>query len=123
MFVVVEDRGFVDAFRGSWRAVEGNRVSLFVLGLLVWVVNTGVAGATLVPALFLPAPADFLVGQAGSALATVFTLATTARTYVQLVGEREEAAEEAVDALETRGHEVTAGLTPVAEPEVETEQP
>ena len=87
VFVVVEDRGVVDAFRGSWRAVEGNRPALFVLGILVWVVNTVVTAAALVLAFPLPSPVDFLVAQAGSALATVFTLATTARTYVQLVDE------------------------------------
>lgn len=35
VFVVVEDRGFVGAFRGSWTAVKGNRPSLFALGVLV----------------------------------------------------------------------------------------
>ena len=121
VFVVVEGRGFVNAFRGSWRAVEGDRVPLFVLGLLVWVVNTSLTGVTLVPALFLPAPADFLVGQAGSALATVFTLATTARTYVQLVGEDEEEVEEAADAPVAQERESIAGRT-AAEPDVETER-
>lgn len=117
VFVVVEGRGFADAFRESWAAVEGNRPALFVLGILVWVVNTLVTGATLVPGLLMPSPAGFLVGQAGSALATVFTLATTARTYVQLV---EDEADHGAEVREGQERERGRSRTPAAEPELET---
>lgn len=116
--VVVEDRGFVDAFGRSWALVEGNRSSLFVLGILVWVVNTLLTGLALVPALLLPQPAGTLVGLVGTAVAGVFTLSTTAGTYVQLADDESEndgaEREESVDAARTERGTVATEAESVA---------
>lgn len=120
VFAIVEDRGFVTGFRHSWAVVEGNRAELFFVGVLVWVANTLLTGVGIVPALLLGGPAGFLVGQVAGAVAGVFTLATTARTYVQLV-EQEADGEEAADgvAAEERERRRTRAL----ETELETRGP
>lgn len=64
----------------------------------------------------LDGPTGYLVGQAGTAVAGVFTLATTARTYVQLV-------EEEAEPREGTAHEREREQARAREPELETQRP
>ena len=84
VYVAVEDRGFVAGMRESWALTRGRRTRLFLLGVAVVLVQI------LVSAVFgIGGPALGVVGvvlaQAGSALATVFALATLAAAYEQLL--------------------------------------
>lgn len=85
VFVVVEDRNFIDGFRSSWALTRGHRWRLFALGVAVLVVTAVVNLLFGLPGVLLPNVLAFTLGQLGSALTTVFTLATVARTYDQLV--------------------------------------
>jgi hypothetical protein len=84
VYVAVEDRGFVAGMRESWALTRGRRTRLFLLGVAVVLVQIlvsavfGIGG----PALGL---LGVVLGQAGSALATVFALATLAAAYEQLL--------------------------------------
>jgi hypothetical protein len=84
VYVAVEDRNFLEGMRESWALTRGHRVRLFLLGVAVAIVELvasavfgigGVAGSTV----------GVLVAQIGGALTTVFTLATLAAVYDQLV--------------------------------------
>lgn len=60
---------------------------LFVLGLVVVIVAWVVSAIFGVPAIFLPPIVGLLVSQIGSALVSVFVLATAARVFEQLRAE------------------------------------
>lgn len=84
VIVVVEDRNFYDAFRESWALAKGNRWSLLGIGLAVTVVGWVL--------MFIPMGLSFalspwvawvLLGISVSVFG-VFSMATTARVYVQL---------------------------------------
>lgn len=85
VFVVVDDRNFMEGFRSSWELTRGHRWRLFALGVAVLVVTAVVNLLFGLPGVLLPHVLAFALGQLGSALTTVFTLATVARTYDQLV--------------------------------------
>lgn len=84
--VIVEDENFVDGFATSWELTGGNRLTLFALGVVVVLVALVANVVSGIPAVLLPGPVGVLVGQAGSAVVQVFTLATASRAYVQLTG-------------------------------------
>jgi len=84
VYVVVEGRNFIEGMQESWALTRGHRVRLFLLGVAVVIVEIvvsavfglgGIAGSTV----------GVVVAQIGSALTTVFTLATLAAVYGQLV--------------------------------------
>lgn len=85
VFVVVEDQNFIEGFRNSWGLTSGHRLRLFGLGVLVFIVTVAVNFVFGIPLLI-----DSLVGsiitQAGSAITTVFTIATIAAAYNRLTG-------------------------------------
>lgn len=86
-YVVLEDQNFVDGFRNSWDLTRGNRLVLFVLGVLVAII--GLVVSWVFGIVQLAGVGGFLglaVAQIGSAFATVFTIATAARTFEQLRG-------------------------------------
>jgi len=86
VYVVVEDQNFIEGFQNSWALTGGNRIMLFVLGVVV-VIIAGVVGAIFgVPRAFLPGFLGLAIAQLGSAFGSVFTIATAARTYEQLTG-------------------------------------
>lgn len=85
IYVVVEDENFVDGFRGSWELTSGNRIMLFVLGVLVAIIATVVSWVFGIPQLVgLTGWIGLAIAQLGSAFASVFALATAARTFLQL---------------------------------------
>jgi hypothetical protein len=84
LYVAVEDRNFVDGFAGSWSLTEGHRLRLFGLGVLVFLVTAAVNAAFALPGVLLEGIAAALVSQVGSALTTVFTLATAAEAFDRL---------------------------------------
>lgn len=93
IFVAVEDENFVEGLQSSWELTGGHRLVLFALGVIVVVVALVVSVVFGIPALFLPDVLGFLLSEVGSALLTVFFLATGAEAYTQLVaGDGEEQA-------------------------------
>lgn len=84
VFVAVGGENFVEGMRSSWALTDGHRLRLFLLGVAVIVIEVvvsavfgigGIAGGFV----------GVLFAQAGSALTTVFSLATLAAAYDQLV--------------------------------------
>ena len=87
VLVVVEDQSFVEAFRNSWAMTKGDRWSVFGLGVIVMVVDSTLYGVLFAVA-FVVSPWVLLIGYATIlAIFGIFTLATTARAYVQLGGD------------------------------------
>lgn len=84
VIVVVEDRTFYKAFRESWALAKGNRWSLLGIGLVVTVVGWVLMGIPMGLSFALsPWVAWVLLGVSVSVFG-VFSMATTARVYVQL---------------------------------------
>lgn len=84
--VAVEDENFVDGFSTSWGLTKGNRIMLFITGIVVLFIGLLISIVFGIAA-FAGGWIGLLINQVGSAFATVFVLATTARTYVQLTAE------------------------------------
>lgn len=89
VLVAVEDQNFVEAFRNSWGLASGNRWSLLGLGLIVMVVGGVVYGTLFVATLAVPPWVELVVFAAIGGAFAVFSVATTARAYVQLADEAE----------------------------------
>ena len=84
VIVVVEDRNFYDAFQESWALAKGNRWSLLGVGLAVTVVGWVLMGIPMGLSFALsPWVAWVLLGVSVSIFG-IFSMATTARVYVQL---------------------------------------
>jgi hypothetical protein len=96
--ILVADENVVDAFKGSWELTRGERVNLFLLGLVVAVIATilgflgGVAGV-------VGSLPQFAVQTLLTAAVAVFGIAVAARAYTQLTAEPDPATEENVGAL------------------------
>ena len=84
VYVAVEDENFVAAMQDSWGLTRGHRLRLFLLGVAVAVVAI-VVSAVFGVAGIVGGVVGVIVTQIGSALTTVFTLATLAAAYEQLV--------------------------------------
>ena len=84
LVVIVEDRNFVDGFKASWEMTKGNRIMLFVLGVVVVIVSAVVGAIFGLVSAFVPAVVGLAITQIGNAVASVFSVATAARTYEQL---------------------------------------
>lgn len=84
VFVAVEDQNFVRAFRSSWGLTGGSRLRLFGLGVAVVLLGLAVNGVVGVPAFLVGGIVGAALVQIGSAVVTVYALATTARAYEQL---------------------------------------
>ena len=82
--VAVEDENFVDGMRSSWALTRGHRLRLFGLGVAVVVVEL-VVGAVFGVGGLVDGIVGVVLVQFGSALTTVFTLATLAAAYDQLL--------------------------------------
>lgn len=89
VLVAVEDQNFVEAFRNSWGLARGNRWPLLGLGLIVMVVGAVVYGVLFLAALAVSPWAELALFAVLGAVFAVFSLATTARAYVQLADEAE----------------------------------
>ena len=86
VYVIVEDQNFVESFQNSWALTSGNRLMLFVLGVVVVIVVAVVGGIFGVATAVLPGIVGLAFAQIGSAFTSVFAVATAARTYLQLTG-------------------------------------
>lgn len=84
VYVVVEDENFVEGFKRSWDLTGGNRLMLFVLGVVVLIIYAVVGGVFGGVGGIAGGFVGLAITQIGAAFATVFGLATLARTYVQL---------------------------------------
>lgn len=85
--VAVEDEHVWAAFKGSWSLTRGNRWSLLGLGLVVTVVGTVFYGVLFFVAVAASPWVTLVVYAAVGSVFAVFSLATTARAYVQLAGD------------------------------------
>jgi len=86
--VVVDDESFVGGFARSWTLTSGNRIALFVLGLIVVLVTGVVSSIGTAVSAPLPPIAGVLVSGVFSGATFVFTVAVAARAYRQLQRER-----------------------------------
>lgn len=84
LYVVVEDQNFIEGLQNSWALTKGNRIMLFFLGVIVIIITAVLSGIFGVPQVFVGGFVGLAIAQLGSALGTVFTVATAARTYNQL---------------------------------------
>lgn len=84
LYVVVEDQNFIDGFQNSWTLTKGNRISLFILGVIVVIIAAVISGVFGFPQLLIGGVIGLVIAELGSAFGTVFTVATAARTYQQL---------------------------------------
>lgn len=91
--VAVDDENFVEGFSDSWALTSGNRLWLFVLGFIVAIIAVVISFVFGIVAVF-GGWIGLLINQVGSAFATVFVLAATARAYVQLTAEESADVEE-----------------------------
>ena len=84
-YVAVEDENFWAGFQNSWALTRGNRIMLFVLGVVVAIISIIISWVFGIPQLVgLTGWIGLLVAQFGSALGSVFVLATASRTFLQL---------------------------------------
>ena len=83
--VVIEDAGVIEAFQRSWSLTSGNRLQLFFLGFLVFVVAF-VLGLVGMFVGFIPVIGD-LVSAAVNAVMSLFSLAVLIGAYKQLAGD------------------------------------
>jgi len=81
--VVIEDAGVVEALERSWSLTSGNRIRLFVLGLLVVVVAGVVGGVFGLFGIVSPVVGN-LVSAAASGVASLFSIAVLVSAYRQL---------------------------------------
>jgi len=86
--VVLNDDNFVGGFAESWALTSGNRIPLFVLGVIVFVLAavTNVVGSVFSAP--FPPLAEIAVSGVFSGAVFVFTVAVAARAYRQLQRER-----------------------------------
>jgi hypothetical protein len=85
--VAVEDRNFADAMAESWSLVEGSRLEVLALGLVL--LSVGLVASLPPLAISSVAPvAARVVGVVTGAVTTVFGMAVAARAYDQLRAER-----------------------------------
>ena len=88
VLVAVEDQNFVEAFRNSWALAKGNWWQLAGLRLIVLVVGAILYGVLFALAFVTSPWITLFVFAVVVAAFGVFSLATTARAYVQLEGGR-----------------------------------
>ena len=86
VYVIVEDESFIEGFQDSWQLTKGNRLMLFLLGVLVVIIAAVVGVIFGIPQGIIGGFVGLAIGQIGGAFGTVFTIAVSARTYRQLAG-------------------------------------
>jgi hypothetical protein len=83
VYVAVEDRNFLDAFRDSWALTRGHRLQLFGLGVAALIASAAV-NAVFGLGVLAGGVIEILLVQAGSAITGVFTVAVLAAAYRDL---------------------------------------
>lgn len=89
-YVVVDDVSFIEGFQRSWELTSGERLSLFLLGVVAVVINLLINVVFGLPGLVVSGAPAFLISQVGTAVGQVFIVATGARTFVDLTGRQHE---------------------------------
>lgn len=89
VFVVVKDQNFIEGLQNSWALTKGNRLRLFLLGIVVVVIVAVVNGIFGIFT-FFGGYIGLLISQIGSSLTTVFSLAALAAAYNQLTASEAE---------------------------------
>ncbi len=87
LYVAVEGENFVDAFEHSWSLTKGNRLVLFLLGVIVAIISLVISLIFGGPGSLIGGSIGIIITQVGSAISTVFGTATAARTYRQLTAD------------------------------------
>lgn len=86
--VVLDDENFIDGFAESWTLTSGNRLDLFLLGVLVVILSAVVNAVGSAFSAPLPPLAEITVSGVFSGAAFVFTVAVATRAYRHLQRER-----------------------------------
>ncbi|MFC6974451.1 hypothetical protein ACFQL1_06870 [Halomicroarcula sp. GCM10025709] len=87
--IALQNKNFVDALRDSWAMTRGERLGLFVLGALLFVVSL-IANSPATVLFFLSPLAALVVGMVTSAVTTVFGIAVVTRAYQQIKADGQE---------------------------------
>jgi MFS family permease len=109
VFVAVEDRNFLSAMRESWALTRGNRLNLFALGVVVFLVSLAVSIAFGILGL-VGGGVALVLTQAASAVTTVIGIAVLTTAYTTLVGEGEEPPESPAADAQTPRSGATGGV-------------
>jgi hypothetical protein len=86
VYVAVEDENFVAGLRDSWSLTGGHRLELLALVLALVAISIAVNAVFGVADVAIGGVVGLLVSQVGTALSSVFSLATLAQAYLQLSG-------------------------------------
>lgn len=86
VYVAVEDENFIEALGDSWSLTRGHRLRLFLLGVAVVIINIIVSAVFGLGA--IGGAIGLIIAQVGTALTSVFGLATLAAAYDDLVALR-----------------------------------
>ncbi|MDG5776218.1 hypothetical protein VB773_08240 [Haloarculaceae archaeon H-GB2-1] len=97
--IAVEDKNFADALSGSWALSKGNRIELFGLALIIWIIGI-IASSPNIVLFFLSPDVAAIVGQVINGFVVVFGIATATRAYEQLRSERSAGIDDAVGSTE-----------------------
>lgn len=97
LYVVVEDQNFIEGLQNSWALTKGNRIMLFILGIIVIIITAVLGGVFGVAQVAVGGFVGLAITQLGSAIGTVFGVATAARTYNQLSIEESTESEDELD--------------------------
>lgn len=84
VLVIVEDQNFWQAFKNSWAMTKGNRWTLLGIGLIVTAAGWVVMGISMGLSFLLSEWVGFILFGIAASVYGIFSLATTARVYVQL---------------------------------------
>lgn len=84
VFVAEEGETFIDALQSSWHLTKGYRVRLFLLGIVVVVTGVVIGGIFNLPSVLFPGFIGIISQALGSAIVSVFYVATLTAAYIQL---------------------------------------
>jgi hypothetical protein len=87
-YVAVEDENFIEAFKDSWALTKGDRLSLFLLGVIVVVLSMILSFGLNLTSVFAPQMVSIAISAVVSGGIAVFTTATAADAFVQLRSNR-----------------------------------
>lgn len=84
LFVIVEDENFIEGLQHSWSLTKGNRITLFGLGAIVFVIVLVVNVVFSIPSFFLPDLLGGVVNAIATAFMSILFAATGAQAFRQL---------------------------------------
>ena len=81
--IALENKNFIEALQDGWVMTRGERVELFGLGAIIFLISL-VANSPATVLFFLSPTVALLLGMVTSAVTTVFGIAVVTRAYQQL---------------------------------------